>query len=363
MAEEGASVAGRSGPGGRSRLQQVLDELVAGGAPWALAELRDESGIWSLTSGVAEIGTQRPVDAAGWFRIGSVTKTFTATVILQLMDEGKLGLADTVERWLPGVVPGGTDITVRQLLDHTSGLHNYTNDLTTDGILRDRLRRWTPREVVAQATKREPQFRPGTSRAYNNTAYVLAGMVIEQVTRRSYGEEIERRILRPLDLRRTLVCDDTELLPEPHAHGYLAADGKPVDITTYNPSKAGAAGGMVSTAADLNRFFAALLTGSLLRPAALQEMQTTTETGTPGVASGLGITRYSLPNGVTVWGKDGGFFGYQTWPFHTPDASRQLVVAMSIALNTRPTTLDFLARIASVFTPPEIATEQAAIHV
>jgi D-alanyl-D-alanine carboxypeptidase len=278
-----------------------------------------------------------------------VTKTFTAAVVLQLAGEGRLGLDDTVKRWLPNAVPGAADITVRQLLNHTSGLYNYTRDLTTDSILRDRLRQWTPQDVVKEACRHEPEFRPGASRAYNNTAYVLLGMLIEQVTGYPYGEQIEGRILRPLDLRHTLVCDHSELLPEPHAHGYLPVAGKPVDITVYNPSQAGAAGGMVSTATDLNRFFAELLTGNLLRPSERQEMLTTVATGTPGIESGLGVSRYSLPNGVAVLGKDGGFHGYRTWAFQTADSSRQLTVSMTVATTSRPATQEFIARVATVF--------------
>jgi D-alanyl-D-alanine carboxypeptidase len=315
-----------------ARQQRLLDEWVADGAAGALAELRDEGGTWNLSSGVAELGTARPVDASGWFRIGSVTKTFTAAVILQLAGEGRLGLDDTVERWVPDVVPGAARITVRQLLDHTSGLYNYTRDLTPDGILRDRFRRWTPSEVITPACRRGPDFPPGTSRAYDNTAYILLGMVIEKLTGHPYGEQIERRILRPLGLRHTRVCDDQELLPEPHAHGYLAVAGKPIDITVYNPSQAGSAGGMVSTAADLNRFFAELLAGNLLRPSERAEM----------LSAGLGVERYELPDGVTVLGKEGGFHGYRTWSFHTPDAVRQLTVSVTVALGSGPSTQEFV---------------------
>ena len=326
-------------------LQRALDELVADGAPGALAELRDENGTWSVSSGVAERGTRRPVDPAGWFRIGSVTKAFVATVILQFVSEGKLGLDDTVERWLPGIVPGGADITVHHLLDHTSRLYNYTRELIPERIIRERHRQWAPHEIVVRATSYQPDFRPGTGRAYNNTAFILLGMVLEKVGRRPYGEQIENRILHPLGLRQTLVRDDSEHLPEPHAHAYLAVDGELIDTTEYNPSTAGAAGCMVSTAADLNSFFAALLTGDLLSPAELQEMTTAIATGTPGVDGGLGITRYTLPDGVTVWGKDGGFHGYQTWSFHTRDTRRQLTVSMTTAFNDRPATDDLLARI------------------
>jgi D-alanyl-D-alanine carboxypeptidase len=281
-----------------------------------------------------------------------VTKTFTAAVILQLAGEGRLGLDDPVERWLPGVVPAGAAITVRQLLNHTSGLYNYTRDLTADGILRDRSRQWTPYEIVEQAVRREPDFPPGTSRAYNNTAYVLLGMVIQQVTGSSYAEQIRRRILHPLDLRRTRVDDHDESLPEPHARGYLTVAGKPVDLTVCSPSHAGAAGGMISTAADLNRFFAELMTGNLIGASERQEMLATVATGTPGVDSGLGIARYTLPNGTVVWGKDGGFHGYRTWVFQTADTAHQLTVSMTAALINSPATHEFIARAATAFGLP-----------
>lgn len=338
----------------RDRLQQMLDALVAAGSPWALAQFRDSNGTWSGASGVAELGGRRPVAADSCFRIGSVTKTFTATVILQLVGENRLGLDDTVERWLPALVPGGDKITLRQLLDHTSGLYNYTDDLDTAGILRERFKHWRPQEVVALATRQQPRFEPGTARAYCNTSFILLGMVIEKVTGRRYDTELTRRILRPLDLRQTL-APGTEFLPEPHAHGYLPVDGQPVDITTYNDSKAWAAGGMVSTADDINRFYAALLTGGLLRPAELRAMQTTMPTAYSEVDGGLGVTRVRLSGGVAVWGKDGGFFGYHVVSFHTADASRQLTMSMTTALNSRPVTHEFLASIASVFGPEEAA--------
>ena len=336
---------------GLAAVRQALDRMVADGAPGVLAELRDEGGTHRLARGVAELGTARPVDPGGWFRIGSVTKTYTATVVLHLVGEGSLGLDDPVERWLPGAVPGGAGITVRHLLTHTSGLYNYTNDLTVDGIVRDRHRRWTPEEVVARAVEHPPLFAPGTSRAYNNTGFVLLGLVVEKASRSPYGEAVRQRVLRPLGLDHTLVDDDTALLPEPHAHAYLPVHGEAVDLTASSPSQAGAAGGMVSTAADVNRFFAALLTGGLLRPAEQRELLTTMPTGTPGVDGALGLARYRLPDGTTVWGKDGGFHGYQTWSYHSPDASRQLTISATSAFNTRPTTPDLLASLAAAFTP------------
>lgn len=348
IAGTGTADIGRVRAADRVQLQQVLDALVSAGSAGALAQLRVGTDTWAGASGVAELGRPDPVAADGTFRIGSVAKTFTAVVVLQLVGEGRLGLDDTVERWLPDLVPGGAGITLRQLLDHTSGLHDYTDDLDLAGILRDRLTRWQPLDVIAEAVRHRPRFAPGTSRAYCNTAFILLGMVIEKATTSSYAVEVARRVLQPLDLRRTLVPAD-ESLPAPHAHGYLLVDGGLVDVTAYNPSQAWSAGGMVSTAADLNVFFRALLTGGLLGPSELAAMRTTMPTGIDGVDGGLGVARMRLPDGNTVWGKDGGFFGYRVVSFHTADATRQLTVSVTTALADVPATHELLAGIADVF--------------
>jgi D-alanyl-D-alanine carboxypeptidase len=331
----------------------MLERLVANGFPAVLAEFRDESGIWAGASGVAELGSSRMVEPHGWFRMGSVAKTFTATVVLQLLGEGRLGLDDTVERWLPGLVPQGDGITLLHLLSHTSGLYNYTDSLTPAGILGDRFKTWHPREIVALATAHDRQFAPGSAWSYSNTGYIVLSMVIEAVTGSPYDEEIARRILRPLDLSHTLMPADAEVLPEPHAHGYLPVDGELVDITRINATQAGAAGGMASTASDTNRFFAALLTGGLLGGSELALMQTTTPMADPAMGSGLALTRVLLPSGVVVWGKNGGFFGYHMISFHTADASRQLTVSMTMTGTSRPSNLELLADVAGVFGDPE----------
>lgn len=325
------------------RLQQVLDALVAAGAPSALGQLRDESGCWSRASGVAQLERQDPVAADGWFRVGSVTKTFTATLVLQLVHEGKLGLDDTVERWLAGVVPDGHKITIRQLLNHTSGLYNYTDDLPGNAeIVNDRHEQRQPSALVAAAVRHNPLFAPGTSRSYCNTCYILLGMVIEKVAGRAWETELKHRILHPLDLRQTLVPSEAQSLPEPHAHGYLPVDGQPIDITVFNPSWAGTAGGMASTAEDLNRFYHALLSGGLLAPAELQAMQTTIPTDIPEVRSGLGLGQWTLPSGLGLWGHVGGFFGYQTFSHHTIDGGRQLTASVTLCFNSPPAAMDLL---------------------
>jgi len=311
------------------RLQKVLDSLISDGAAGVLLHYRDADGPWRGASGVAELGTQTPVDPAGWFRIGSVTKTFTATVVLQLVGEGVLSLDDDVDGWLPGIVPAGDGITLLQLLNHTSGLYNYTEDLpAAAGIVRDRFMHWDPVRAVTMATGHDPLFEPGATWSYSNTNYVLLGLVIEAATGRSYATEVEDRILKPLELRHTLVPGEDVVLPEPHAHGYLSVDGELVDMAEFNASQAWSAGAIVSTASDLNRFYAALLTGELLRPAELHALLTTVPADADFHAGGLGISRLSLPN-LVVWGHTGGIFGYRTWSYHSADATRQVTLSLS----------------------------------
>jgi len=317
----------RDGPG---RLARDLDAIVAAGPTAALAEVSGPAGAERAAAGVIRIGRPAPALAGGRFRIGSTTKAFVATVVLQLVAELRLRLDDTVAVWLPGVVPGGNRITVRQLLNHTSGLVNYTDgmDLTAAGWLRQRFRSWQPAELVALATAQPPLFEPGGGWAYSNTNYVLLGMVVEAVTGQNHATEIERRIIRPLGLRHTESPGERVTIGGPHAHGYLPVgpegSEKPVDVTRMNASVAGAAGDMISTTADLNTFFHALLTGRLLPPAQLSAMTTMV----PGHNYGLGLESTTLSCGVTLLGHGGGTFGYATGSFHTPDG--RLHLSMSV---------------------------------
>jgi D-alanyl-D-alanine carboxypeptidase len=309
-------------------LQNVLDSLVAAGAAGVLMHYRDEHGRWSGASGVAEIGTGRPVDPDGWFRIGSVTKTFTAAVVLSLVGDGVLRLDDSCERWLPGLVPGGDGIVVRQLLNHTSGLYNYTDDLPEPKqLVLDRYKHWEPQRAIGMATAHDPLFAPGSSWSYSNTNYILLGLLIEAATGRSYAEAIRARVLEPLGLQQTIVPRDEVTLPEPHAHGYLPVDGERVDLVEFNASQAWAAGEIVSTAGDLDRFYAALLTGDLLRPTELQALLTTVPTDTADGAYGLGISRVALPGGSMLWGHTGTIFGYLTCSYHSADVTRQVTLS------------------------------------
>ena len=342
MAVMAAPAAAQAGPaegttdrgGPQWQLQRQLDDIVGAGAVGALMEVRDERGVWRATSGTAELGTNRAVPARGRFRIGSITKTFLATVALQLVGEGRLRLDDTVDRWLPGVVPDGRRITVRHLLNHTSGLYDFKRTLPmppAPEFLEYRWRTWTTAEQIQRAVANPPSFRPpGSAYAYSNTGYLVLARIIEEVTGQSYGEEIERRILRPLRLRDTSLPGTSSRIPRPHPHGYLPVerDGgtQLVDYTEMNPSLMGAAGEMISTARDLNRFVAALLGGRLLPAHLVDEMKTP---GVQGRKYGLGLAWQDTSCGVRVYGNDGDALAYQSWSFATLDGRRQVTVALT----------------------------------
>jgi D-alanyl-D-alanine carboxypeptidase len=222
--------------------------------------------------------TRRPMRPTDRFRIGSITKTFVATLVLQLADEHVLSLDDTLDRRLPGMIPNGGAISLRQLLQHTSGLFDYAADPATFApFAHDPGHAWSPRDLVAIARRHQPGFPPGAGWGYSNTNYVLLGLVVEAVTHRPLGEELARRIFRPLHLSATSFDTDGHFSDRPttngtarFAHGYTTINGRTFDASDLNPSWGYAAGAITSNAADVASFFSALLRGELLRPRLLR---------------------------------------------------------------------------------------------
>ncbi|MFD9795585.1 serine hydrolase domain-containing protein [Streptomyces sp. NPDC059070] len=325
--------------GGHEVTQRALEAAVAAGSPGVVAVAQDGGRVWSGNAGVADLRTGRQRQAEDRFRIGSITKSFVATVLLQLEAEGRLSLDDTVEHWLPGVVSGngndGSGITLRQLLNHTSGLYDYTEDaalqrkIFTTEFLTHRYDTYSADQLAAIAMAHRPDFAPGTSWKYSNTNFVLAGMVIEKATGHSYAAEIDRRVLRPLNLRSTSLPGTDSRMPRPSGRAYSKLSeqttGRTYDVTALNPSMAGSAGEMVSDSGDLNRFYRALLTGRLLPQRQLKEMMTTVAVpGHPEGGYGLGLMARTLPCGVEVWGHDGGIHGSTSVAVTTGDGRHSL---------------------------------------
>ncbi|MFH8606397.1 serine hydrolase domain-containing protein [Streptomyces sp. NPDC018029] len=333
-----AAPAAVAAPGSGDRHRETLRAMEAAlseDVPGVTAQATDRRGPWNAAAGTGDLARNTPRGAHDHYRVGSITKTFVATVLLQLAAEGRLSLDDTVGRWLPGVVEGnghdGDRITVRQLLNHTSGIFNVTADkgfrqrVFTEEFLDHRYDTWTPRQQVAIAMRHEPDFAPGTAWKYSNTNYVLAGMIIEKVTGTPYARQIERRVIEPLGLRATSAPATKPTLPRPSSRAYTKfsdAPGAPHhDVTELNPSVAGASGGMISNSADLNRFYTALLRGRLLPKKQLAEMKTTVPKGEgqPGGRYGLGIEPVTTSCGTVVWGHGGDIHGSESVAMATAD--------------------------------------------
>ncbi|WP_242438514.1 serine hydrolase domain-containing protein [Streptomyces sp. CB00455] len=330
-------------------VQQGLGALVRDdGMPAALASVMDRAGrTRTYTAGVGDLATGAKVPADGQVRIGSTTKTFTAVTVLQLVGEGRIALDSPVETYLPGLVRGegidGRHITVRELLQHTSGLPEYGSDIPDDDLPH---RYFDPRDLLDIAFRHKADFAPGTSWAYSNTNYVVAGLIVQKVTGRPLAEEIDRRIIKRIGLRHTYFpAPGDKTIREPHPRGYHRnAAGAPLrDFTEIDPSAAWAAGQLISTNSDVNRFFTALMTGRLLPAAQLAQMRTTVPIGDTGAGYGLGLMSRPLSCGGVYWGHGGDIPGYETRGGITDDGR-----AANIAVTSVPTDLAATRRVEGV---------------
>ncbi|MFB6842478.1 serine hydrolase domain-containing protein [Streptomyces sp. NPDC056361] len=308
----------------------ALNSAMANGAPGAMARYTGPGGAQSRTAGVQDRVSGAPMDIQSRFRIGSVSKTFSTVVLLQLVDEGKLELDASVNAYLPGLLPDDR-ITVRHLLTHRSGLSDYTNAMFNDtvpGFEAVRNRVFSFQELVDLSLSEPRTNEPGASYRYSNANFVVVGMLIEKFTGRPVSDAYERRIFKPLKLRKTSYVHPDARIKGLHVRGYLHPDaaGDPlVDSTEQTVSWAQSAGAVISSPADLNTFTSALMRGRLLSPAMMEAMTTVTPTDTTNTRFyGLGLRRYDLSCGTQVFGHTGTVQGFYTYTFATRDGRRAL---------------------------------------
>jgi D-alanyl-D-alanine carboxypeptidase len=313
-------------------LQAALAGLPDDEASAALLQVRGAAGSWSGSSGQASVRSQRAPGPDSRFRIGSMTKTFTAAVVLQLVAEGKLRLDGTVQQYVPGFLPATyAPITVRALLTFTSGLNGKEiPHKTPDWFFEHRYDHWVPGSQLDLTS--DLAFPPGTAQRYGNADYIVAGLVIEHVTGHRWADEVTRRIIAPLHLTGTSVPGDEITIPGPHAHGYEATADGWRDVTLANPSLQWSAAAMISTAGDLDRFLVALFSGRLVPAPQLAEMFTVPavrdfESGDPAMYS-AGLDHFVI-GGVEIWGKSGDRPGYNDGMGATRDLSRRLVFSVN----------------------------------
>ena len=343
-----ALTARRETPARRPDLQRVLDGLVAGRgrvAPGVTAYVSGPHGTWAGSAGVADVATRAPMRADARMRLESVSKLWTATVILRLVGEGRMGLDDTVARWLPGLLTYGNRITVRRLLDHTSGMVDSNDIVQVPALYLRRLRDPALRARiagVARRVQRDPgfafpsrlwvdfaaalplEYAPGTTFHYSNIGYDVAGLIAERVGGADLATLVHRRIAGPRGLT-SAAYDPRPRIAGPHAHGYrVGAGGRLTDATTWTLGL-GAGGGMVAGAADEARFLQALMGGRILTPAQLAELKRPSS-----------VTRYGLGTGIddsgcagTVYGHNGGGDGFETNVFVSGDGRRVAVLLLN----------------------------------
>ncbi|MFD9728604.1 serine hydrolase domain-containing protein [Streptomyces sp. NPDC059072] len=331
-------------------VQKVLRETKVPGVVvglWAPGK-----GSYVRTFGVADKATGAPMETDFNFRIGSETKTFTVTALLELVDQGKLALDDPIGKYIEGV-PNGSRITLRQLAGMRSGLYNYSEDPTFNKELTTSPKKYIPpRQLLAYSFKHPVQFEPGAQFDYSNTNLILLGLVVEKVGKKPLSEFIRQEVLEPAGLRRTLFPVDAGF-PDPHPQGYTeqSASGKVVNATDWNPSWAWAAGAMISDLLDLRSWARTVATGSLLTPATQAERLKTTPMDIPGAGYGLGIFN------VQGWiGHNGSLPGYESLTIYLPDYQATLVVLLNTDIlsgGQEPSTL-FGEAITSIVTPEHV---------
>ncbi|GAA5185217.1 serine hydrolase domain-containing protein [Rugosimonospora acidiphila] len=327
----------------RPKLRKAIEEIVEAGFAGAQLRVHDERGEWVGSAGVRKLGEPAKPPTNGRFRIGSTTKTFTATVVLRLVAEGTLGLDAPADDYLPEY---GLDrrITVRMLLQHTSGVFNFVGEVYDDGTFApgipaidkewvdNQFHTYQDEELVRLALSKPARFAPGTDWSYSNTNYVLAKLLIEKATGHRYAEELRRLILRPLGLSGTTVPGASPEVPEPHAHGYYqyqdAGQWKTVDATRQNPSVLSAAGDLISTTEDLHTFFSALMSGKLLPAPLLAEMRTP-HPQSGDYRYGLGLFVEETDRGGTILHHNGGLWGWAALMYGTPDGGRTLTGSLT----------------------------------
>ena len=333
---------GKSRVAERRDLKASIQELVDAGYPGVLAAKADKDGnTVGATAGKGDLSTGEAPPLDGEVRIGSNTKTFVAVLIMKMVEEGKVKLDEPIETYLPGLIKGqgvdGKKITVRHLLQHTSGLPEYIDESAVDyfGTRNDYV---SPRDLLDTALARPAQFAPGAKFAYTNTNYIVLGLLAERVGKRPIAEQIEVKIVKPLGLKHTYMPGPGEkTLRGKHPHGYHTRDNKPgklEDITDLNPSMAWTAGAMVSTPSELNKFAQSIHDGTLLRQASVAEMKKGVSVPEIGGEYGLGIYSQKLSCGV-AWGHNGGIPGYATSVLVGPNGN-----AGMIATNAEPSVLN-----------------------
>ncbi len=307
-----------------AKLAAALDagRIAAQSPGSAAAVLTPECGLWEGASGTST--EKEPLTSRHLSWIGSVTKTFVSETVLRLAESNKLGLDDTLAKYVASF-PGASGITLRQMLSHQSGIYNYTDDTDFQNALsRNPGRVWKPEELVAYAAAHPPDFAPGQGWAYSNTNYVLLAMIVQQVTGGPLAAALRAQAFVSAGLTETFF-DKEPTIHGPRAHGFDTAGDDVTDM--IDMSFALGAGGVISTPTDLVKWSQALYEGRLLAAPSMQALLTFRDAHWPdGMQYGLGAMQFpARTTGAIALGHGGDQPGYHTWMLYFPD--RRMAVA------------------------------------
>jgi len=353
-ANASARVQSRAQTERKPTLASITRSLVREGAPGALVVLRTPTRVRRAAAGLSSRDPRIPLRASMRFRIASLTKSFVATVVLELVGEGKLTLDDSLEHWLPGLVPNGADITIRELLNHTSGIYNYVEDPAFDQAeVADPTHIWSPEDLIAVATSHPPYFPPGTGWHYSNTNYVILGLVVEAVTGTPLEQQLRSRLFDPLALRATSYVPQVDTSGT-LVHGFIGSETLPgipagtlIDVTTaLNGSWFWGAAAIISNGDDVTKFFLSLVRGRILSPNLMTQMKSIVT----GYSYGLGLMRVQTACGI-AYGHDGDFIGYRNVVLAKANGKRAVDVMVNVdATDVRWQDLEGAAQVALCFT-------------
>ncbi|MEU6084417.1 serine hydrolase domain-containing protein [Streptomyces sp. NPDC047108] len=322
----------------RAEVEAAMDAMVASGVPGATARVTQGGRTWTVTAGVADLVSGAPLRADGRFRAGSVTKELLAVQVLRLVDRGVLSLDDNLAARLPGVVvPDAERITVRQMLNHSSGLYDYATDAAFADPRAYAQHPYQPEELIRIATAHPPVAAPGEKFFYSNTNYIMLGLIVEKATGRELAGLLRDDVIDRAGMTDTFLPGHTPSFGGPHASGYYRTADEPAtepphELTALDPSFAWSSYGLVSTTADLNRLQRALWDGRLL-PRHLREVMTeSVDTGNAAYPRyGLGLEHAQMPCSADAWGHTGSIPGFNTLSF----ADRRTGAGVTISANAQ----------------------------
>ena len=344
--------ADRFGPAVEAAIDQIIADTMTTSTLPGMAvsiEVPGRRGSYRKAYGVGDVKTGAPFALDGHLRIASITKTFTATLILRLVDKGRLSLDDHLAQYVQGI-RNGRQITVRQLLNMTAGVFSFTEDQAFgDAFDRDPLMRFTPADALAIIRNHDPDFPPGEGWHYSDSNYVLLQLIAERATGRSIAALMEDEVIEPLGLEGTSY-PTTPAIPRPRPHGYvLQSDGTLRDVTGVNPEVAGGAGAMLSTLDDLTTYAKQLADGTILRARTQRERLDVVDTKlSPVLTTGYGLGIFEVQGFI---GHDGAIYGFSTAMFHLPEKDATIVVVGNQSTNFTTPSLDAFIRIAQLLFP------------